>query len=129
MSSLRSLIETDSISARSRPESAQGAARRCLGVVVGRTVVIGCEQLTVQGQTTLEAQGLELEQRSLQLASTGADELIERLVDAVEALLHRLDLVDVLAPLGAERAEQLEDLVARLLDHVVVERLADHAEE
>ena len=53
----------------------------------------------------------------------------KRAVDAVEPLLDRVDLVGVLAPLARELAEQLQDLVARLLDHEVVERLADDAEE
>ena len=58
-----------------------------------------------------------------------ADEQIELLLHAVEARLHLLDRLGVLAPLLAELADQREDLVARPLDHEVVERLADDAEE
>ncbi len=47
----------------------------------------------------------------------------------VEVAADLLGGLDVLAPLLVERADETEDLVARLLDHEVVERLADDAEE
>ena len=54
---------------------------------------------------------------------------LELLLDAFEPLLDPVDLLGVLGPLRAELADQLQDLIAGLLDHEVVERLADDTEE
>ena len=77
----------------------------------------------------LLAERLDLCERSLELAATGPGELFELALDRVEPGLHPVHRGGELVPLRSERAEQLQDLVRRLLDHEVVERLADHAEE
>ena len=68
-------------------------------------------------------------QRALESSPAGPGEIVEGLADGVELPLHLVDLAGVLLPLLAEGAEQLHDLVARLLDGEVVECLADHPEE
>ena len=95
---------------------------------MSRSAVVG-EQLAVDREVALDAQVLQLLQRALEGPPAGADELVELLLHAVEAALHLLGRLGVLLPLLAELADQREDLVARLLDHEVVERLADDAEE
>ena len=87
------------------------------------------EQLAVDGEVALDAQLLELLQRPFEGPPAGAGELVELPLHAVEVALHLLGRLGVLLPLLAELADQLQDLVAGLLDHEVVERLADDAEE
>ena len=87
------------------------------------------EQLAVDRQVAFAPNGVELLQRLLELPATGAHQLVERPVELVEAVLHLVERLVVLQPLLAELADQAEDLVARLLDHEVVEGLADDTEE
>ena len=62
-------------------------------------------------------------------ALAGGHQLVELGLQAGQVPAHLLGRRDVAAPLLVERADEGEHLVARLLDHEVVERLADDAEE
>ena len=114
---------------------AQAPSRRMLsGVsVVGVAVDVELgqlgEQLTVDRQVALTPHGLELLERLLELAPAGAHQLVELAVELLELGVDLLELLVVLDPLHAELAHQRQDLVAGLLDHEVVVRLTDHAEE
>ena len=101
------------------------------GLVVGLVGLVADlgEQLAVDREVALAPDGVELLERLLELPAPGAHQLVERPVELVEAVLHLVERLVVLQPLLAELADQAEDLVARLLDHEVVEGLADDAEE
>src|SRR5439155_1328914 len=71
------------------------------------------------------AHGVDLVELAVEAASTGALELLERVPCRLEAAPHLVHLVDELVPLLLESPEQRQDLVRRLREPEVVDRLAD----
>ena len=81
------------------------------------------------GRSRWSRSAFDLANRAVERPFASGGQLVELVVQRHEVPLQLVGGRRVLAPLHAELADELEDLDAALLDHEVVERLADHAEE
>src|SRR3954453_6365670 len=97
--------------------------------VVDFAAVVDAEQFAVDRQVLLAAEFVDRVEGPLELSAAGGGPFLEGASDGFELPLHLVNRLRVLAPLLAELAEQLQDLLAGLFDHEVVERLPDDPEE